>query len=937
MSTIQTRSPKSRPITEELASLLERIARRALAYCTHMIWEANHRDDVQPGDPKVGGHPASCTSSLHLITALHMVERYPSDYYCAKPHLAPMDHCLHYMLGFMRQPDGHWMDLKSMERTMHRLRQFSPDGKPVFQSYHSELDPDSWRILPSGTVGIPPVCSSYLALAYDYAKDHGFEIKGRKHFWSLIGDSEFREGSLMEALPDIAERELGNITWIIDYNRQNLDGTRIPNQRTLQGNDADRIERTAQANGWEVIQVRHGRKREALFDRPGGDLFRNMLEHELSDYEFQALLFKRDAELLRAALLERNPDIGKFLGSVSDEELLEGYQDLGGHDLVKILEAYRQAKSNVRVPSMIVAHTIKGWGLEAYAAPGNHSSLPDRTEVEAILTSECLTMDDPYSLLGCWEEKGPERRFLVERGAELRLGVDGSLQRREANRRLVEDSLAHHLPLPTDFGLNVDMVPLAHTQWAWGQIAGKLVRVGIREEMKKAGLDGGRELTEEEQKWAKVAELVLTMSPDVGTSTNINPAMNEKVYGPKAHDNLEAEYDFRERGRPELHAHAAPWTRHIRFEIAEANCMSAVGSFGCMGKFTGVPLLPMMTVYDFFIKRALDQLYYNLYWRSSFILVGTPSGVTLSPEGAQHSWKSDIQIPSLITWEPVFAKEMEWIIADAIRRHIESDNEDREGVLIRAVTRGVRQKGFIEKLRAQRRFQDPQGQPFSDEEILEKVRLEVLAGGYRAVDYRGEEDYNRGENVVTIMAMGAPTNEAIRASEQLREVGIYADVIVVTSADLLLGRFARRNDYHHLKQVLGLDGDLHLAPSGDGVLDPGEATLLAARQVPIVSVADGEEGLLDNAGSILGVRQEALAVRKFSKSGRPSDIYDYQNIGTRAIFEAAGKILAETARAEVRLSRSAWQALAARMQGEGQPLPSWQELFPYQGPSTEPD
>ena len=69
-----------------------------------------------------------------------------------------------------------------------------------------------------------------------------------------------------------------------------------------------------------------------------------------------------------------------------------------------------------------------------------------------------------------------------------------------------------------------------------------------------------------------------------------------------------------------------------------------------------------MTVYDFFIKRALDQLYYNLYWGAEFVIMGTPSGVTLSPEGAQHSWKSDIQIPNLITWEPTFAVEMDWIL-----------------------------------------------------------------------------------------------------------------------------------------------------------------------------------------------------------------------------------------------------------------------------------
>ncbi len=116
--------------------------------------------------------------------------------------------------------------------------------------------------------------------------DQGGEVPGGAHFWSLIGDSEFREGSLLEAMPDFAERQLGNVTWIIDYNRQNLDGTRIPNEHGLEGADCDRIARTAEANGWKVIQLRHGSYREEIFAREGGSCLREVLETGVSDYEF---------------------------------------------------------------------------------------------------------------------------------------------------------------------------------------------------------------------------------------------------------------------------------------------------------------------------------------------------------------------------------------------------------------------------------------------------------------------------------------------------------------------------------------------------------------------------------------------------------------------------------------------------------------------------
>ena len=169
-------------------------------------------------------------------------------------------------MGLFRHQDGSWFKEDEAEAVMHRLRSFSHDGKPVFQSYHATADPDHWHFLPSGSVGIPPVVAVYQALAYRYAQQHGWDID-EPHFWCMMGDSEFREGSLLEVLPEVAERELGNVTWIVDYNRQNLDGTRIPNNRGLKGTDADRIEGTAIANGWEVIQLRHGKFRQEVFPK----------------------------------------------------------------------------------------------------------------------------------------------------------------------------------------------------------------------------------------------------------------------------------------------------------------------------------------------------------------------------------------------------------------------------------------------------------------------------------------------------------------------------------------------------------------------------------------------------------------------------------------------------------------------------------------------
>ena len=886
----------SSPLPLEDVATLNQIAQRALAWTVRMIWDANHRPNKVSGDPKVGGHPASCASSLHLATALHLVARKGTDFYCAKPHLAPLDHALNRAQGFFRHADGSWFNEQEGADIMARLRDFSRDGKAVFQSYHADSDPDSWRVLPSGTVGIPPVNAAYLALAFRYSVDHGWSTDLPKHFWCIIGDSELREGSLMEAMPDIAERELGNVTWIVDYNRQNLDGTRIPNQRGLRGSDADRIQKTFEANGWDVLQLRHGALREKLFATKGGDLFQQALETGLTDYELQAILALQDAKLAHKYLGESGVS-KEFLDRIEDAELLRAMADMGGHDMNVVLNAYKEARRDERVPTLIVAHTLKGWGLQCAAEPGNHSTIPEKEEVASLLKAEGLDWDQPYSMDGNWQANGSERTFLNKRQNYFREEVKAVEARIESNQQAVVERLAQSGPLPLDFGLNMDLVPYANTQWVWGQVAGKIVRVGTFDELKAGGFETGSEPTGLDKSWQRAAELALTMSPDVGTSTNISPAMDEKVYGPEVDVNLEAEYGWNQRGRPELYVRSSPWTRHIRFEIAEANCMSAAGSFGQMRRFSGVPLLPLMTVYDFFIKRALDQLYYNVYWRSSFILVGTPSGVSLSPEGAQHSWKSDIQFPSLITWEPAFAKEMEWVLADATRRHLEEDQKDREGVLIRASTRGLPQKEFLKRLKAQARFA---GQ--STESIYGVIRRDVLAGGYKLLDRSAEAGYLPGDNVTTILAMGALVPEALQASDALLADGVFADVVVVTSADLLLGRFAERDGYAQLAQ-LGINGDLQLVPAGldKGAISAPEARALAGRFVPIVGVCDGESGLLDNAGSIVGVPQKTLCVSRFSKSGTPQDIYQYHQLDPASIAAAAKQILETTAARNVQI------------------------------------
>ncbi len=915
-------------------ALLENLALRAHYYAMQMIDIANHQREHDRTDPKVGGHPAASASALHILGALHLWVKGPFDHIAVKPHASPADHSYNYMLrNLLKFGTLDRLSDDEMKVAMTGLRKFSDQGQPVFQSYHSGWDPDGHNFFPSGSVGIPPVMAAYLAHAYRFAEEHGYEVPKGAHFWSVIGDSEFREGSLYEAMPDAAEREVGTLTWIVDYNRQSLDGHRITNREIMSGTDDERIERTAVANGWEVIQVRHGRKRLAAFKKKGGDLFQQILEKGFDDYEYQSLLRTKDPKVVREAFIAKNSKLKSFLSEYKDREVLELLSGMGGHDMAELIKALEASKTNKKKPTLVIAHTLKGWGLECAAASGNHSTLPPAEEIEGLRKAQNIPDSDVFARFA---KNSPESKFLQSRGDEIWVGYKEQFAIRDRNKKKYANAFSKSGPLPEALNINLKMVPIVHTQWMLGQLAAKLTRIANTPTEEAKLKKGQKALTADELKWKTPSELFLTMAPDVGTSTNLNPTMDGKIFGPQIVEDFESEYAVKDTKSPDIVPGEEISHRHLRFEIAEGNAMSCVGSYGKMREITGVPLIPLMTVYDFFIKRALDQFFYNLYWQSSFIAIGTPSGVSLSTEGAQHGWKSDIQIPNLITWEPIFGVELDWILSESIKLHLENSNQGRTGVLIRLTTRAIEQAEFLKRLKLQKRFKRDQNAELNlpessnsstidDQEILEVIRKECLAGGYYLLDYRGYTGYEPGDNVVNIFTMGTMVTEALKASDQLLEKGIYGNVIVVSSPDLLVGDLAQSNDYYQLRQVLNINSDLHLVPKdihGDG--GTAEVLTLAGRRVPCVSVHDGEPGLLDNIGSIIGVRHIALATRHHSKSGRPSEIYKYHGIDGASVFEACGRVLSETALEQISVSRQVLENVQLRnVNGE-----NWQELWP---------
>jgi len=590
----------------------------------------------------------------------------------------------------------------------------------------------------------------------------------------------------------------------------------------------------------------------------------------------------QNIKLIRDVLGKKSAKLQKFLKEINDKELKDIFFNFGGHDIESLVEVFEEAKKHPNKPTLLVAYTVKGHGLQCAGLSGNHSAMPEEDELIEMSKALGTSHEDPFQ---DFESDSNEEKFLSKRRRVLTDGIDSLMATIQERKENWKDEVST-LSFPVDFDIAaLKFSPIAHTQWMWGQIAAKLDRLAhgnVKAE------------TENDKAWAQVAKYFITMAPDVGSSTNTSPNMNGKLYGDIGQEDFEKEYGAKDTKAPDVVPHLDKRSGHIRFEIAEGNCMSAAGSFGKFFYFTGIPFFPSMTIYDFFIKRAHDQFYYNLYWHSSFATLGTPSGVTLAAEGAQHSWKSDFQIPNCVTWEPCFAKELDWILADHLRKHFTLENQDKESVLIRCVTKGIVQKDLLERAKKQKRFENS-----SDGDILETIRLDVLKGAYALVDYQGFEDYRPGDNVVHLFAMGALVPEALKASDALFEKGIYANVFVVTSSDLLLGNFAYHDNYNHLKNGLGVSGNLYfnrINPQEVG--NSSEWLSLKSARVPIVSVHDGEPGLLDNIGSIVGVKQHCLSIRKTSKSGTTWDIFELHHLDSESIIETAEKILEEVAEEE---------------------------------------
>ena len=598
--------------------ILRSIERKLLWLATFMVHHANFVRANADGT-KVGGHQASSTSVVTLTTALYFRWLRASDIVAMKAHGSPVFYAAQYLRGRLDAD------------ALRALRSFGG-----LQAYPSRRKNPEIVDLSTGSMGLGAVQATFGALAARYAADHG----GRafpERFVVMVGDAELDEGNVWEALLEETLRELGNVVWIVDVNRQSLDRV-LPDTRRAQ------LPAMFRAAGWRVTELRWGARLASLFARPGGASLKRRLE-TMPAGEYHRLLRLPPGAIRKALVTRADGDvdgaIDALLAGTADDALPALVADVGGHDFEAIDAALTDATRAGDGPAVIFADTIKGFGLPLAADPMNHTSLLSTAQIEALRAALGVASGEEWA---AFPEESDEARYI-----------------RALPPLFAPPTVARGVDVPSISGESVPTE--TSTQEAFGRVLGALART-------------------------PAGDAIVTVSADVAVTTHLAGWINRKgIYFPRARPSYVLD------GPQAVAWKESPAGQHIELGIAEHNLFLVLGALGLARDISGAPLLPIGTLYDPFVPRGLDALYHALYSGARFVVAATPSGVSLAPEGGAHQSvitpDIGIALPGIAYFDPAFAQEVEWILLDALARIAAGEGES---LYLRLSTRPIDQR-----------------------------------------------------------------------------------------------------------------------------------------------------------------------------------------------------------------------------------------------------
>ena len=794
MASIAPKASDEPAIRPDSIEALQEVEQRILWLSSLIV---HHANNIRPNNEKskVGGHQASSASVVTIITALYFHFLKSGDRVSIKPHASPAFHAAQYLLGNLDR------------KYLTTLREYK--GLQAYPSRTKDPDPVDFS---TGSVGLGAVAPVFAALSGEYNKLHFGEVTSNR-FISLIGDAELDEGNVWETVAEEAIQSLGNVIWIIDLNRQSLD-------RVIPGVRASRLKGLFAGAGWKVFEAKYGTQLTAAMNGEHGAALRRRID-EMANEEYQALIRIKDgAELRRrvsdVADAKYRKEILASIAGTPDDELQTLIGNLGGHDLTEVIRVLNEADAVQDAPAVIFAYTVKGWGLPIAGDPLNHSQLLNQAQVDTLRDQHGLTEETMWDAFASDTAAG---ELCAESAIRLK---DDPKPAPVTDPDVIPVTLKTRNPANTS------------TQEALGRTLARIA---------------------DEPAFGK---RVVTMSPDVATSTHLSGWINKVgVFAP------ETATDFEAAGPKLLKWEPSPSGQHIELGISEMNLFMALSQFGLSYELTGQHLIPLGTVYDPFVCRGLDALIYALYIGSKMIFAGTPAGVSLSPEGGAHQSavtpSLGIELPNVVFYEPAFANEVDWLLLEAMRRVC--DRKNGLSTYLRLSTKSIEQN-----------LQSPAMNRLGEETL----RQHVLAGGYRLVDHAIDAPGLDPRDTVQILVGGIMVPEALEAAKRLHDEGVAANVIVVTSSDLLFDslRTSRRTQLKNASADLDLGHVETLIPAQE-------------RKAPMVTIQDGASHSLAFLGSIFGVPVVPLGVDEFGQSASRADLYHAVGIDADQIVNAA--------------------------------------------------
>ena len=698
-------------------------------------------------------------------------------------------------------------------QTREKLEAFR--GYKGAQSYPSRTKDIDDIDFSTGSVGLGVAQTLFSSLAQDYVRAHGWGRERREgRMIALLGDAELDEGNIFEAILEGWKQGVRNCWWIVDYNRHSLDAV-------IREGLWARYEVLFREFGWDVVILKYGSLLQAAFREDGGEKLRQWLDR-CPNQLYSALVFQGGAGWRKHLLNDigdRGP-VTRLIEARSDEDLARLMTNLAGHDLPALLDAF--AKVDHDRPTCFICYTIKGFGLPFAGHKDNHAGLMTPEQMEVYRAR--MNIRPGYE----WDK--------FEGLAFPPARIQAFLDRVPFAARPPTRAPAPAIAAPAD--LAVAIAPVMSTQAGFGAILNEV----------------GKEKT-------AFAGRIVTASPDVTVSTNLGAWVNRR--GLYAREEL-ADTFKSERIPSTFTWEFSPEGQHIELGIAEMNLFILLSALGLSHAIHGERLLPIGTLYDPFIMRGLDALNYACSQDARFILVATPSGITLAPEGGAHQ---SIGTPligmaqdGLAAFEPAFVDELAVVLAWAFA-YIQKDGsgESSERNWLRDETGGA-----VYLRLSTRPIEQPK------RTLSPELRQAMVDGAYWLRP--------PGPNCQVVVAYaGAVAPEAIQAvglmAEDRRDVGLLA----VTSADRLNAgwtaamRARERGLVHARSHIERLLADL---PAHCGM----------------VTVLDGHPATLAWLGAVSGHRVRALGVEHFGQSGSIPDLYRHYGLDANAIVAAAEAI-----------------------------------------------